>query len=66
LAAELLGRFTPAIKSLQLLPSGGGRFEVMVDDELIYSKQALKRHAEPGEIIELFEKKSGAPPIASA
>jgi len=63
LTGELLEKFTPAIESLTLIPSSQGRFEVMVDDELIFSKKALGRHAEPGEIVELFEKATGVKPI---
>jgi selT/selW/selH-like putative selenoprotein len=33
------------------VPSTGGRFEVTLDDELIFSKAALGRHAEPGEVV---------------
>jgi hypothetical protein len=29
-------------------------FEVIVDGNLIFSKRALRRHAEPGEIIRLM------------
>ena len=36
-----------------LIPSGGGVFEVKVNDELVFSKRALKRHAKPGEIYPL-------------
>ena len=32
------------------MPSSGGRFEVTLDGELIFSKADLGRHAEPGEI----------------
>lgn len=42
-----------------MLPSGGGRFEIVVDTELIYSKKATGRHAEEGEIEKLFEDKTG-------
>ncbi len=51
--------FTPAIADLTLIPSSGGRFEVMVGDTLIYSKKATKRHAEPGEIARLFAEQTG-------
>lgn len=44
-------------------PSSGGRFEVIVDDDLIYSKKALGRHAEAGEISDLFQKKTGLEPV---
>jgi len=36
-----------------LLKSSGGVFEVTVDSTLIFSKKALGRHAEPGEIVRL-------------
>lgn len=38
------------IRSWRLIPSSGGRFEVVVNGELVFSKLALGRHAEPGEI----------------
>jgi selT/selW/selH-like putative selenoprotein len=53
----------PAIASLRLLPSGGGRFEVTADDQLIYSKKAEGRHAAPGEIAQLLEKHLGITPM---
>jgi selenoprotein W-related protein len=33
------------------VPSGGGVFEVALDEELVYSKKATGRHAEPEEIL---------------
>jgi selenoprotein W-related protein len=63
LADELLQKFTPFIESLTLTPSSGGRFEVTLNDELIYSKKELGRHAEPGEVARLFEEKTGFKPI---
>lgn len=38
----------------KLVPSGGGVFEVTVDDEPVFSKKALGRHAAPGEIVGLI------------
>ncbi len=38
------------VKSWNMIPSTGGLFEVTVNDELIYSKKQLKRHAEAGAI----------------
>lgn len=35
------------------MPGESGRFEVTIDDELVYSKAATGRHAEPGEVVEL-------------
>ncbi len=36
------------------MPSDGGRFEFEVNGDLIFSKKALGRHAEEGEIEKLF------------
>lgn len=55
--------WAPIIASIDLLPSSKGRFEVMLDDELIYSKATLGRHAEPGEIAALVRDRLG-PEIA--
>jgi hypothetical protein len=38
-----------------MIPSGGGVFEVTVDGVLLFSKRALKRHAEPGEVVKLIQ-----------
>ena len=38
MADHLVGRFKQSIEELTLLPSDGGRFEIKIDDELIYSK----------------------------
>lgn len=42
------------IESLKAIPSSGGRFEVIVNDTLVYSKLKTKRHAEPGEVNRLI------------
>ena len=41
------------IESVALVPSDGGRFEVTIDKELIFSKLNLGRHAQPGEVARL-------------
>jgi predicted Rdx family selenoprotein len=38
-------------------PSGGGRFEVMLDDAPVFEKSRLGRHAQPGEILGLIQRK---------
>jgi selenoprotein W-related protein len=52
LAAEL--REVAQDADIRLVPSSGGAFEVTVDGKLIFSKKALRRHAEPGEILKLL------------
>jgi selenoprotein W-related protein len=59
LAAEILGErdIERFIGSWRLVPSTGGVFELTVNDELLYSKRATGRHAEPGELRALIADK---------
>jgi selenoprotein W-related protein len=59
--AELLGAWAPRIARATLRPSSGGRFEVTLDGELIFSKAALGRHARPGEVSGLVAGRLGPP-----
>ncbi len=56
LARELLEHFEHLIDGITLIPSDGGRFEVTVNDSLVFSKLSLQRHAQPGEVIGLVNK----------
>lgn len=56
LAGELLKNYEPEIESLTLIPSDGGKFEVSVNNKLIYSKLQTRRHAEAGEVTGLVQK----------
>jgi predicted Rdx family selenoprotein len=47
------------IADISLLPSSKGRFEVTLDDELIFSKAAIGRHAAEGEIAALVRARMG-------
>jgi len=38
LAAKILGTFKQQMSALTLIPSDGGRFELVVDGDTIYSK----------------------------
>lgn len=42
---------------MTIIPSDGGRFEVKLNEGLIYSKLQTHRHAEPGEVAELVRNK---------
>ena len=50
MAETLVNTFKPfvggrhPIESITLIPSGNGRFEVTLDDELVYSKAATGKH----------------------
>ena len=46
---------------MDLVPSKGGAFEVTLNGELLFSKKALKRHANPGEVAGLVEARLGPP-----
>jgi selenoprotein W-related protein len=56
LMGELLKDYETQIEAITLQPSDGGRFEVTVNDRLIYSKMRTGRHAEPGEVLGLLRK----------
>jgi selenoprotein W-related protein len=56
LAEELLKAHEHSIQSLTLIPSKGGKFEVSVNEKLIFSKVQTQRHAEAGEILNLISK----------
>ncbi len=57
---ELLKALEFEIKSLELIPSSGGVFEVEVNGNLIYSKKATGRHAGTGEVLNLIQGMAGA------
>jgi predicted Rdx family selenoprotein len=52
--ADLLSNYQHVIESLTLVTGVKGVYDVTVDGELIYSKGDTGRHAEPGEVLELF------------
>lgn len=52
----MLDKYEDKIEALTLVPSDGGRFELMVNGELLYSKLATHRHVEPGEVELLIGK----------
>jgi selenoprotein W-related protein len=51
-----LANFEPEIESITLIPSQGGRFEVMVNEDLLYSKLKTGRHVLAGEVVGLVKK----------
>jgi predicted Rdx family selenoprotein len=51
---DLLSTYQHVIDSLTLVTGEKGVFDVEVDGEMLFSKHATTRHAEPGEILELF------------
>jgi selenoprotein W-related protein len=55
--AAALDEFGEQVKSWTLIPSSGGRFELTVDGDLIYSKLETGRHTTPDEIKDLLRQK---------
>ncbi|MDQ4079841.1 MAG: Rdx family protein [Gemmatimonadota bacterium] len=56
MAAAIRERFPTA--EIEMIPSGGGRFEVTRDGTPIFQKSKLGRHAQPGEILRLLSSDS--------
>ena len=54
-ANDLLSNYQHVIKSVSLITGSKGIFEVDVDDQTLFSKHQAGRHAEPGEVLSLFE-----------
>ena len=52
--SDLLTNYQPVIAARRLVTGDPGVFDVTVDGNLIYSKAETGRHAEPGEVLELF------------
>lgn len=61
-AEDLLSNFQHVIDRLTLVTGDKGIFDVAVDGELLYSKAATGRHADPGEVLGLFEELLGDVP----
>ena len=56
---DLLFHYQHVIDELRLVTGSKGVFDVEVDGELIYSKHAEGRHAEPGEVLRRFRDRLG-------
>ncbi len=59
LADELLSRWAPIMRAVELQSGNNGRFEVTLDGELLFSKKVTGRFPKPGEVAGLFERKLG-------
>jgi selT/selW/selH-like putative selenoprotein len=63
LAAELMGKWAPIMRTVELRSASKGWFEVTLDGELVFSKITTGRLPRQGEIAGQFEKKLGPPLI---
>jgi selenoprotein W-related protein len=59
LAGELLSRWAPIMRTVELVSGSRGRFEITLDGDLLYSKEAAGRFPKPGEVARLFEQRLG-------
>lgn len=53
--SDLIRDYQHVIVDLTLVMGEKGVFDVEVDGQLLFSKHAVKRHAEPGEVLQLFK-----------
>ena len=51
---DLLKAYQHIIQDLRIIGGEKGIFDVTVDGEMLYSKHAEGRHAEPGEVLARF------------
>ena len=54
-AGDLMSNYQHVIGDLRLVTGRNGVFDVTVDNTTLYSKDETGRHAEPGEVLALFD-----------
>ena len=54
---DLLHDYQHVIEDVTLVMGSKGVFDVVVDGQVLYSKAATGRHAEPGEVLQLFRER---------
>jgi selenoprotein W-related protein len=59
MADKLLSTFGNQIARLSLRPSSGGRYEVTIDGELVYSNKATGKHTTPEAMVEEVRQRLG-------
>jgi len=59
LAGEVLSRWAPIIRAVELVSASHGRFDISLDGELVFSKKASGRFPKAGEVAGRFEKTLG-------
>lgn len=58
--SDLIHDYQHVIVDVTLRMGEKGVFDVEVDGQLLFSKHAANRHAEPGEVLQLFKNLIGA------
>jgi predicted Rdx family selenoprotein len=59
LADEVLSRWAPIIRAVELVSGSHGTYDISLDGEVVFSKKARGRFPKPGEVAGEFEKKIG-------
>lgn len=54
---DLVSTYQHVIVETRLIAGSHGIFDVIVDGDMLYSKDGTGRHAESGEVLELFRSK---------
>ena len=57
MAESVLDELQSKIESFTIIPSGGGRFEVSLNGDLVYSKLSTGKFPEPDEIKKVLKAK---------
>ena len=57
--AELLDRWGPILRHVEVVPGSGGIFDVDVDGERVFTKAMLGRYPQPHEVLPLLEQRLG-------
>jgi predicted Rdx family selenoprotein len=59
-ANDLLTNYQHVIDDLTLVMGSKGIYDIEIDGDMLYSKQKTGRHANTGEVLQLFESRYGA------
>ncbi len=59
MAEDILSNYQHIINTFTFVMGSKGTFEFRVNDEMLFSKKQLGRHAEPGEVLALFKELIG-------
>ena len=59
MADEILSNYQHIIDRFTFVTGSKGVFDFKVNDEMLFSKKSIGRHAEPGEVLRLFREHVG-------
>jgi selenoprotein W-related protein len=58
-ADDIMSNYHHVIESFEFITGSKGVFHFVVDGQSLFSKKVLGRHAEPGEVLQLFQELIG-------